>query len=220
MAFPNKVAAERYIRDLLLRYRPGQRITGEDAEFVMALVTLHRNRAAIEDCGIAYFTVQDIGKGWRRFLVHRKDSSIRDFSWRHAIYPENAKSRLMGVCRSAVQDQIKAFRNQYFVHMQIAYCPVTGAAITSITADVDHQEPDTFVALVTRWLQMVRLDPEDIELVASTDYQTETRMADEVLEMSWREFHKTHARLRVVHQYANRSILRRKTSAPVCPAPC
>lgn len=210
IAFPNKVAAERYTRDILARYRPGQRITGEDEEFVAALVALHRNRAAVEDCGISYFTVQDIGKGWRRFLAHRKDSSIRDFSWRHAIYPENAKSRLMGVCRGAVQDQIKTFRARCFFDTAILYCPITGKALTSLTADIDHKEPDTFVAIVAGWLDFVRLEPEDIELVASAEYQQETRMADDVLAPSWREYHLTHARLRAVHPEANRSILRRK----------
>lgn len=205
--FRTKRAAEQYIRAILGRYGQRQPLAGEDLEFVQALLAVHPNRAIIEDCGVARIEVEhfDARTGARRFLVVRSDASIRDFTWQHALYPRNAKTLVMRVCRTAIEDQIREFRDLQFATSRVRTCPMRGIPITAKSAHVDHQPPNTFEKLVATWLKANRLDYSDIDLTVSRDYGTATRFTDEFLQENWREFHRENAVLRALSIAANLS---------------
>lgn len=213
--FPSVAAAERRIRDILSRYARAasmERIGGADRAFVEALIARHPRAQKIIDCGIAHICMQRVPfqEHLRRFVVIRRDGSWRDFSWRKCLHPSDALDDARRICRRLVADQVAGFARAFWrEHPRGATCPVLGVPITPETAHVDHAPP-LFHELVQEWLDAERLELEDIEIAYKTSYQGASEFADPLLAERWREFHREHARLRVVSARANLSTLRRR----------
>jgi hypothetical protein len=210
--FSTKAAAETYIRQLLSKWKGQPFICGDDAQFVESLLALHPRQHLIIDCGLKHIKVQEIDKGYLRFLAVRVDSSIRDFSWRNCLSPKSQRSQVMSICRSVVDPQIIAFRNHFWRNHKTADCPITSEPMTIWNSDVDHAPPNTFAVLVEKWLRVVRSDFELIEIEYRSGYEERSMFAERWLEDDWSEYHMQLATLRVVSRTANRSILRRKVA--------
>lgn len=209
--FATKASAELFIREILTRWKGQPFISGADAEFVQSMLELHPHRKEVIDCGIKHIKVQEIEKGFLRFLAVRTDDSIRDFSWRNCLSPRSQRSEVMGICRSVIEPQISFFRNEFWRKCKAANCPITNDPMTIADSDVDHAPPNTFAALVEAWLQVVRTDFELIEIQYKSGYQERSVFQETWLEEDWAEYHSHNADLRVVSRRANRSILRRKS---------
>ena len=212
--FVSKAAVEFHVRDILNRHTPMQPLTGDDLRFVVAVLDKHPNREVIVDCGVRRIVVQHLRDKYdsRRFLVIRTDGSVRDFSWRVVLSPKTAHRRLMGACRFAVRPQIRDFRTRAFAGVPSLICEVSGKPITEADSDVDHIPPRTFERLVIAWLSTVGLEPDGVSFVPMVGYEQPDRWEDNFLEENWREYHRTHAHLRVIHPWANRSIVRKADS--------
>jgi len=214
-SFPSAAAAERRVRGILARYATTQameRIAGEDRRFVEALIARHPRAALIVDCGIAHVCVQRVPfqEHCRRFVVIRRDGSWRDFSWRKCLHPTDALDDVRRICRRLVADQVVGFARAFWrEHPHGAVCPILGVPMMPKDAHVDHAPP-SFVELVQTWLDQERLAPDDVEIVYKAGYQGASEFADPLLAERWREFHREHARLRVVSARANLSTLRRR----------
>lgn len=214
--FSSKAEAELRIREILGRHSQMQPLAGDDLRFVIAILELHPNRDTIVDCGVRRIVVQHLKDKYdsRRFVVVRTDSSIRDFTWRVALYPKTARMRVMNACRFAIKDQIREFRARSFSEHEHQVCVVSGMTISAFDSDVDHIPPRTFQALVETWLRLNRIDAESVALVPVVGYEKPDRWEDLFLEENWKEYHRTHAHLRVVHSWANRSIIRKAANGP------
>lgn len=212
LTFSTKSQAERHIRWILSRYANGSAIQDADEQFVLTLLETHPRRKVIVDCGIKRIVVQwlDCSGQQRRFIAIRKDDSRRDFSWRQAIYPRSAIEQVRRVCRTLIQDQVYAARRKAFSQDIVLTCPISGRRITADDCDIDHAPPNTFAVLVDGWLKANRMEPEDVEIILSPDYQQSDCFQDEFLADNWRQYHRHHARLRPLHPIANRSILRKR----------
>jgi enoyl-CoA hydratase/carnithine racemase len=213
--FPSVAAAERRIRGILARYATTQvmeRLAGADRALIEALIARHPRAQKIIDCGIAHICVQRVPfqEHLRRLVVVRRDGSWRDFSWRKCLHPTDALDDVRRICRRLVADQVCAFARAFWrEHPHGAVCPALGVPITPETAHVDHAPP-LFHELVQAWLAEEHLEPDDIEIVYRADYGGRSEFADPLLAERWREFHRKHARLRVVSARANLSTLRRR----------
>jgi hypothetical protein len=214
VSFRNKTEAEKHIRNILSRHENMQALTGDDLAFVVAILDKHPNYDAIVDCGVRRIVVQHLHDRYdsRRFLLERIDGSIRDFTWRTALTPKAARSRVMKACRYAIRDQIKAFRAKAFDHAITQTCALSGMPIVPTDCDVDHIPPATFEALVDAWLRCNQLDESDIALVPVVGYEQPDKWEDTFLEENWREYHRTHARLRILHQTIHRSLIRQASA--------
>lgn len=210
--FPTKASAETFIRELLSKWKGQPFIDGDDARFVESLLALHPRQHLIIHCGLKHIKVQEIEKGYLRFLAVRIDSSIRDFSWRNCISPKSQRSQVMSICRSVVEPQIINFRNDFWRNHKTADCPITGEPMTIRDSDVDHAPPNTFAVLVDKWLAVIRSDFELIEIEYRSGYEERSMFAERWLEGDWSEYHMRLAELRVVSRTANRSILRRSVT--------
>ena len=210
--FPTKSAAEVFIRELLFRWKGQSFISGDDARFVEALLALHPRQHLIIDCGLKHVRVQEIDKGYLRFLAVRTDSSIRDFSWKNCLSPKSQRSQVMSICRSVVEPQIIRFRNEFWSKRKAAECPISTEPMSIRDSDVDHAPPNTFVVLVEKWLQVMRMDLELVEIEYRSGYEERSFFAERWLEQDWAEYHLQLAVLRVISRVANRSILRKKVA--------
>ena len=215
IAFNSKTEAEERIREILGRYSQMEPLRGDDLKFAAAILESHPNRDVIVDCGVKRIVVQHLKDRYdsRRFLLVRMDSSVRDFTWRHALYPKTARSRVMKACRYAIKDQIQTFRMASFHDQAEQVCAVSGKPITASNSDVDHIPPRTFETLVERWLRSLNIQTQDVALVPVVGYEQPDRWEDTFLEENWRNYHRTHADLRVVHPWANRSIVRKAANS-------
>ena len=224
ITFHSKTDAETHIRNILSRYDNMQPLVGDDLAFVVAVLDKHPNYDAIVDCGVKRIVVQHLRDSHdsRRFLLVRLDGSVRDFTWRTALTPKTARQPwrtaltpktarqlVMKACRYAIKDQTKAFRTKAFTRTLKLTCAVSGKPITPIDCDVDHIPPATFEALVEAWLRLNQLGASDIALVPVVGYEQPDKWEDAFLEENWKDYHRTHANLRVIHPFANRSTVRK-----------
>lgn len=201
--FPTKKAAGADIQKILEKYDVKQPLKGDDDRFMRALLELYPRYGKIAEEGIAYIYVENRDRG-RGFAVYHTVDSRRDFSWRACLYRENTFTRLSGVCRKMVRDQITEFRAQHFTGI----CEFHGDKLRLQDCNVDHIPPATFENLLERWLESVHLHADDIELISSKEYRTPARFADPFLAEQWIEYHEINARLRCVCRDCNQSIIR------------
>ncbi|MFC1460580.1 DCL family protein [Microvirga arabica] len=87
--FPSMSAAERFVSEILNRYKLGEPISGEDEEVVRDLFLMHPEHALkLDGHVISHFEVADQPeqhKTTRSFVVIRADGSRDDFSLQKAL---------------------------------------------------------------------------------------------------------------------------------------
>jgi hypothetical protein len=84
-SFPTKEAATAFFKEMLARYRVGDRISEVDALDLAALLERHHEFAQKVGCGIDHFSVMITEHGTSCFRIQRKDGTGTDFSYRHCI---------------------------------------------------------------------------------------------------------------------------------------
>jgi len=215
-SFPTKIAAEKYIQEILGRHDHGQPLAGADDEFIRALIEIHPYREAILDCGIQHVFVQHLDRiswqrhpGARRFCVRRTDTSIYDFSWRDALSPRPPFARLSAVLRHVIAEYKEAVKHARFE----GACEHCGRAISWDECDLDHEQPQTFEKLIRDFLVSIGKSASDLAIVKSRKYQCSSYLEDNLIADAWYEYHHLHARLRCVCQRCNLSTLRKKPKA-------
>lgn len=205
--FASKAAAARHIREMFWRYPPMGELTGEDLEFVLALIEIHPSRDLIIDCGIKTIHIQPVPfheHDQRRFLVKRKDDSPHDFAWKWALYPRSAARQVAAILRHEIHPQVREFKEREFR----GQCETCATPLALGDCVVDHAKPATFERLMADWLQTMRLTPNDITIVKCKGYEEHSYMQDPALTQSWIEYHEINARLRCVCRRCNSSTLR------------
>jgi len=183
-------------------------LRGEDAAFVHALMERHPHWTFIEPCGVKYFFVQQVPTNpqQRRFVLVKKDDSWWDGGWRNALTPRSARQQVQHTLRHYIRPQILAFRDANFNGV-CATCPALIA-----DCEVDHTWPVTFEVLVDSWLHSVRLTPEEITIIPSTQYEVASVLEDDLLAESWLEYHEINARLRCLCKKCHQSTPRMKVA--------
>lgn len=212
--FRTKTAVKERARDVLNRESIGDTVDGEDLSFLAGLLERHPHAAQKIGPGLVAIFV-GTPPGWpsqRCFWLRRTDGTETDWSFIECINASSQRAKFLSACRRAVSSQVIAFKfSQSVKDDDWMTCPVTGELITVKASHVDHMAPMTFLALVDRFLQESGIDLETVRLEGIEDQETDDRFADQSLADRWAEFHRQHARLRLVSRRANLSILR-KTS--------
>lgn len=210
--FPSQKAALDFARQIRDRYVDGEKITRSDAVFLADLLSLHPEADQKFGVGITHFSVQTdavFGKT-RHFVVHRKDGTSTDFSFKSCIEGSSAKRDALSALREAVAEQITGFKQAAFAGKTDVPCAVRGTPTSFRDAHVDHIPPRTYAALVTGWLRHEGLNLEDIAVTLPADNQVLTTMVGKEQMASWQQFHKKHAKLRILCSEANLSDVRRE----------
>jgi hypothetical protein len=90
-SFPTKDAARAFFKEMLNRYRPGDRVSDSDAVDLRALLKLHTEYPAKLGYGIDHFEVMSQtvdGITTQCFEIVRVDRTRDDFSYGHCITPK------------------------------------------------------------------------------------------------------------------------------------
>lgn len=201
--FLSKKDVEERARAIRATWKPGLRIEGGDAAFLADLLTHHPKASDKMGAGVVGFSVAIDPFGSRGLRVHRVDGSSSLFSSKGCLTDDSAWIKYCRAGRSAIADQIVAFKQAAFgadEHGQVAtvVCAVTGAPMTFYDCDVDHHKP-TFKALITDF------DPHGwwlAEVGSLGDGHGDVFLDPDYAER-WAAFHRRHARLRITTKEVN-----------------
>jgi hypothetical protein len=214
--FRTKEDALKRIRGILYAYEPGQTVSEDDAQFLLALLQMHQRASDKIGCGVAAFEVQlnpRIPK-LRHFVIIRMDGSETDFSFIKCLKLPSPKNIFRRTCRLAIAEQIIEFKASYYSQHQNDLgqirCPLTGEWIIRTQAHVDHLPPLTFDTLVEDFITSRALNIDTVQITESEQGDIGTIFADSALAADWMAYHKEHACLRVVSAFANLSVVTRE----------
>lgn len=205
--FASKASLKRRVQEILRRgYRE---VTGADALFLCTLFERHPSAAEKIGPGIKSIRVRRVPPyGTTGLEIERADGSRTDISYQECITPTTPDYWFRASCRSAVVMQITDAKNRAFADSVVIRCPITNEEITRDTCHADHAPPWTFDAIVKAFIGAMDLDVSTVEFVDG-DGVTESEFVDQELTISFSEFHRDRAVLRIVSRNANLSLLRR-----------
>jgi hypothetical protein len=209
-AFATKKAATEAIRAVLYAYESGATVSDEHDAFLRGLIALHPESESKVGAGVESFQVQDNAYvNSRGFWLTRVDGTRTDFSFVSCLTPPSREAEAKKAFRTEVRRQLEAFRDRNYKPGQVLFCEVTGEPITRETAHVDHNP--TFESLAAAFLAERGLSMSSVGVEPTRDGVMENRLADRALAEAWADYHKAHARLRIVSKKANLGLLRRKS---------
>ena len=203
------------VRPVLYAYKPGSRVSAEHFEFLLSLLSHHPEVDRKVAGGIQAFEVRPV-PGFTRasaFWIIRDDGSAVAWSYTELISPPSPLARFRKVCRYAVDADLRVIKaawlrdNASDGHFT---CSVTGERVSAGRAHVDHVPPDTFTALIKRFVAERGIDLRSIELPGNSGEEIGRQFPTPEMEEDWLSFHREHANLRVISATANLSHVKKK----------
>ncbi len=209
--FSSKERIREHASRILRRQTPEQPIEGVEREFLMALLLSHSRATRKIGPGVATLFVRTHsvwgGKDDRCFWLRRTDGSETDWSFRECIWPTDHRSEFIRACRTAIVPQIVAFRKRMREQLgETAVCPISGQEFQVMEANVDHQHPNTFEAIVDQFIDEHSIDISSTEIASGNDGQLQDRFSDPMIERSWIVFHADRAVLRMLPAKVNANL--------------
>ena len=196
--FRSQKELENYIKNILHKYNLNEFLDEYDFEFMMDLLVRHPKADEKIGCGIDGIRVVPEW-GNRRFDILRLDDSSIDFSPKKCLTPETQLTKFKRACRNAIQEQVRAFKNQFFAQGEKFECPINREVITYDNAHVDHEYPNTFDQIVHNFIKEKNIDVDSVAI----EGEIAKKFKDKKLEEEFAEYHKANAKLRVISKSAN-----------------
>lgn len=195
-------------RQILYDAELGVSLNDCDQHFLCGVLELHPEADQKFGVGVDYFYVKRNEYGGRTFWLRRTDGSETDFSFMRCVSAAHAMTDFAKACRTAVVQDILAFKNLVFDGVDFVTCPIVGERIFRDTCHIDHAPPYTFDRIVQEFTLLLENPLQEVE--ETRDGETVTRFRNDEVAEQFREFHNSHASLRAISKYANLSVLRRK----------
>ena len=208
-SFENQSKAIDHFRAMLGRYRPGDKVSDDDALDLSALLERHDEYAQKVGKGVAHFEVMATEHGTNCFRIVRIDGSGTDFSYRHCITqrPPTRKQEVSAAFRRVVQLDLYAARDKFFSDHRgddgKVACAVTGERILRDEAHMDHRPPMTFEVIVTTFLEGRGMSLDQVPITSGRDEQVSPEVTDKVLAEAFRGYHSRVAKLDIVKRAIN-----------------
>jgi hypothetical protein len=208
-SFENQSKAVEHFREILGRYRPGDRVSDDDALDLSALLERHDEYAQKVGKGVDHFEVMATEHGTNCFRIVRIDGTGTDFSYRHCITqrPPTRKQEVSAAFRRVVQLDLYAARDKFFSAHRgddgKVSCAVTGERILRDEAHMDHRPPMTFEVIVTTFLEGRGMSLDQVPITSGRDEQVSPEVTDEALAEAFRGYHSRVAKLDIVKSAIN-----------------
>lgn len=193
--FTSRAAAVRYCQHILNNYQPDP----ETDAFLYSLLLRHPDSTQKIGQGVASFSVRASGYGGVCFWLTRVDGTETDWSFHTCLKPISAETKVRAAFRDTIRPQIDTFRDQ----ASVSVCPLSGVTLRPGETHVDHIIP--FETLLQSFLSGEGLEITNVKVDPALDGQTHHRLSNQDLACRWYEFHRLHARLRIVSARANLS---------------
>jgi hypothetical protein len=203
--FATKAEATRFVSEMLDGYSNGERVVGEDEQFLYDLLDLHPEAVEKIACGVSHFTRDRDLRGGRCFWLWRTDGSKTDWSTRKALELKGPRSDLYDALRCEVEAQRNRFLRSQFASGTEVKCAITGQALTEQDAHVDHHDPG--FGQIAREFMTAEAIGTLKSMPQLTSDGTRRYLVCRPLAERWQRFHEARAVLRLTTADAN---LRRK----------
>lgn len=214
--FRSKAEAGRMVRRILNETPLGDRLRGESARFILALLARHPKVEDKIGPGVESIRV-DLAPVYRtrQFQIERVDGSCVDFSYVVCLHGKewSQEQQVRWACRAAVREQVQGYRDEALAAAGgygVARCAVSGLLLEQGEMHIDHESPWTFDALLAGWLEASGLGWSDVGLCEPADGIGIA--LEEPYRSAWRTHHGACARLRLVTAQANLSDLRKEAT--------
>lgn len=210
-SFENQSKATEFFKQMLNRYRAGDRVGADDGLDLSALLERHNEYTQKVGCGVDHFEVMATDHGTNCFRIVRTDGSGTDFSYRHCITqrPPTRKQEVSQAFRRAVQLDLYAARDTFFSENKgpdgKVTCAVTKERIGRDEAHMDHRPPMTFEVIVTTFLGGRGMSLDQVPITSGHDDQVSPEITDSVLAEAFQSYHAKVARLDIVKKAVNLS---------------
>jgi hypothetical protein len=203
--FDSQGALIKRIQDILYGVDVNEALGNTDFQFMRALLHNHPHAKKKIGKGIASIKVL-VEPKWktRCFYAFRVDGTFTDFSYRECIRAETQFEKFSRACRTVVEDQILAFKQNFFSDIEHAHCSITGQPIDFLSSHVDHEMPNTFLKLVMDFIELNNVNIDTITFRSQDALigpKISTRDADTY--RLFAKYHKEHAKMRVISREAN-----------------
>lgn len=208
-SFANQGLATTFFREMLGRYRPGDRVNSVDSLDLSALLERHDEYHQKVGSGVDHFEVMMTEYGTPCFRIVRTDGTGTDFSYGHCIKlkPPTRKQEVSQAFRRVVRIDLYRRRDQFFTEHKgpdgRVACADTGERITLDEGHMDHRAPMTFEVIVTTFLEGKGLGLDDVPLTNGQDEQVAPEVTDELLAEAFATYHAKIARLDFVKKSVN-----------------
>jgi hypothetical protein len=202
--FNSKKEATAFISNMLSSLPRNERLGEPHDSFLRDLVSMHPRAEEKTQGEISYFSVGADSYNGRCFYLHRPDGTKTDFGSKKCLDGERRDNLVFGAMRTAVMDQTQEFRQSQFDRGPVR-CPFKGVVLNLSNVHVDHTPPRTFYKLVQEWLAVSGLPLADVAISESEDNQMFRQMTDPRQRVSWCQFHRSNATLRLTSKLANLS---------------
>lgn len=203
-SFDNQSKATEFFREMLGRYKAGDRVSDDDALDLSALLERHDEYPQKVGAGVDHFELMATDHGTNCFRIVRVDGTGTDFSYRHCITQRlpTRKQEVASAFRRAIQLDLYAARDKFFSEHRDGdgkvMCAVTGERIARDEAHMDHRPPMTFEVIVTTFLEGRGMSLDQVPITSGQDEQVSPQVTDQALAEAFRGYHSRVARLDIV----------------------
>lgn len=209
--FRNKTSLLAFLKIMLNKYELEETINENDLNFLTALLERHPEYLLKIGSGIDRIVIKKQGKYQTRcFIIVRTDKSTTDFSYAHCVNNDltNEPKRMFNAsCRSAVDPQVKEFKFRNILRKvdgsYYVICQITKNELSLDEAHVDHTPPLTFDNIVNDFIKKRNLNPSKIQYMGFDDNESDKRFEDSSLEITFAEYHREVANLRMINKFDN-----------------
>lgn len=181
-----------------------------DHAFLSDLLQMHPDAKEKIGPGIGYFYVGvNREYGSHGFFLRRRDGSRVDFSYRACLNPPTLVADARKAMRDAVAYQVADFKTRAFSGGEVR-CALSGIPVTPETCEIDHVRP--FCQIRDAFLGAEGLTLEKVVVRPSKLMEAMSYLEDEGLSRRWEEYHRAHARLRVLskEEHLRKSLAERR----------
>ncbi|MBN1989923.1 MAG: DUF3223 domain-containing protein [Bacteroidales bacterium] len=221
--FKFKKDALNYYKEILNSYDFGEMLKDDHYNDIIDLLNYDisfsdnhpevEERENEEEAGNDDYVIENIRIGKVQFntkcfeLVYRNgETDFISYRLRISKRKEDNFNDFRIAARNAVQCDLRSVKQEYFDNFsKKGFVPCQETGIQSNWSDlvVDHRQPNTFSIIVDRFIEMNKINLEEIEYV--TDFNNLYIFKDNDLLETFRKYHKEKAVLRVVRKECNSS---------------
>ena len=210
--FATQADLKRRVREIIDPAELNTPLRGSDTAFLIDVLRRHQNWREKQGPGIKAILVRmnpppGFGPARRGLWLIRTDGSEVDISWYAPFQRGGILYATRGVALAARREVTDQTRAVYALYRNTP-CPICGRTLKR--GHVDHLPPLTLARLLANWLADEQLTPADIEIV---DTGTERTFVDRKLATRWAQYHRLHAKLRLIHP--NENLAQAKSAGPL-----
>jgi len=200
-SFKYKKDALNFYKKILNSYTLGEELSCYDREEIFELLKF-RNKYNKNIVGVK---VDRVRNNTRCFYLIKDDLTLKAFSYTKSINGDYSPiTKFSRTCRDLIQNDLKNVKLTYFKNNSKkgqVKCQETKDLCFWEELVIDHRQPNTFSIIVDRFIELYKIDVNNIEYLKVFDGVYEFK--DEFISKKFKEYHKLKANLRVVKKVKN-----------------